>query len=683
MLNIKNGIAIVEFNNPPVNSLGHPLRSFIIEMLEAADLHPDVHGVVLVGNDKAFSAGADVSEFGTESQFREPILKTVIAKVRSSEKPIVAAISGVALGGGFEIALACDERVTLSSARVGFPEVNLGLIPGSGGTQFLPRLIGLDSALSILLSGKHVSVTHSSCSDLFLRIVETDVLNTAIDVVNQLSIEKYSSANLLEAKLDTYKVEDCIKEYRSKLSSRQNLQPAYGAILDAVLATSLSLDEGLKIERSIFMHLLASTQAQALRYLFKSQRVATRMSDNVDINPRQVKKIAVIGAGTMGSGIAISAIESGFHVLLLEQNKEALDRGKSYISSYFKERIQSGKIKASQAAKYESCLSCSIDWENLNDADMVIEAVFEDIDVKQEVFRKIDSYARPGAVLATNTSYLDVDAIATSTRRPQDVLGLHFFSPANVMKLLEVVEGKNTAPDVLCTGMKLGLLLNKTPVLCGNSFGFIGNRIYNAYRRQCEFMLEDGAWPEDVDQALIDMGFAMGPFAVADLSGLDIAWRMRKAQASTRDPRERYVSILDSLCEKGRLGRKTGAGYYSYVDGKKSESSDDFVRQIISDASLKRGIQRRILSSTEIQRRALLAMVNEAVLLLMEGVAKRAEDIDVVLAQGYGFPRWEGGPIFWARHQNLDQLKTEISQLAKESGFGFVLCNLENIFEKS
>ena len=426
---------------------------------------------------------------------------------------------------------------------------------------------------------------------------------------------------------------------------------------------------------------MPSTPALALRYQFKVEREATKLPAALQATPRPVQIVAVIGAGTMGAGIAICALDAGLNVVLLEQDAAALQRGQQRVADHYQGRVTAGKTKASVAAAAEARLTPTTDWAQLARADLVIEAVFEDLAVKQEVFKKIDQHARPGAVLATNTSYLDVDAIANATARPQDVLGLHFFSPANVMKLLEVVRGAQTRADVLATGMVLGQKLKKLPVITGNAFGFIGNRIYNAYRKQCEFMLEDGAWPEDVDNALTGMGFAMGPFAVADLSGLDIAWRMRKAQAATRDPRERYVSILDQLCEQGRLGRKTGAGYYTYAEGKQARSTDATVRGIIEQASARRGITRRTLTAPEIQRRALLAMVNEAALLLAGGVASRASDIDVVLVQGYGFPRWEGGPVFWARNQDRDRMNADLKQMAAEVGHCFVAADLDTIFD--
>jgi len=391
--------------------------------------------------------------------------------------------------------------------------------------------------------------------------------------------------------------------------------------------------------------------------------------------------VAVIGAGTMGAGIAICALDAGLRVILLEQDDAALQRGQQRVAEHYQKRISTGKMDATVATAAQERLHPTLDWTQLAHADLVIEAVFEDLAVKQQVFQKIDAHAKPGAVLATNTSYLDVDLIASATSRPQDVLGLHFFSPANVMKLLEVVRGARTAPDVLATGMALGQRLKKLPVLTGNAFGFIGNRIYNAYRKQCEFMLEDGAWPEDVDAALQDFGFAMGPFAVADLSGLDIAWRMRKAAAPTRDPRERYVSILDQLCEMGRLGRKAGAGYYQYANGKPVKPTDAVVRGVIEQASAARGLTRRNLSAEEIQRRALLAMVNEAALLFEQGVASRASDIDVVLVQGYGFPRWHGGPVFWARQQERSALERDLQALAREAGYGFTLGKLSALLD--
>jgi 3-hydroxyacyl-CoA dehydrogenase len=680
MLTIQDGVAVITLDNPPVNSLGHALRESIVQQLDAAQADPSVRGVVLAGSGKAFSAGADVTEFGTRLQFREPILRSVLVAVEASRKPVVAALAGVALGGGLELALACHGRVAHEAARVGLPEVTLGLIPESGGTQRLPRLIGPEASLALILSGQPRSAKELAASGLLDAVVADDVVAAAVRRALELADAGAPFPLARDHQPDAAQLSAAVEAQRAKLQTRQHLQPAFGAALEAVAASALAFDQGLQRERELFLELVPSNAAQALRYQLKAEREATRLPVELVAAPRPVGRVAVIGAGTMGSGIAIAALDAGLAVLLLEQDDAALARGRQRISDHYRDRVTSGKLKAAVAAGNEERLSVTTDWERLSAAELVIEAVFEDLAVKQQVFRKIDVHARPGAVLATNTSYLDVDAIAEATSRPQDVLGLHFFSPANVMKLLEVVRGANTAADVLATGMALGVKLKKTPVPCGNAFGFIGNRIYNAYRRQCEFMLEDGAWPEDVDNALTAMGFAMGPFAVADMSGLDIAWRMRKAQAATRDSSERYVAILDQLCEQGRLGRKSGAGYYTYPDGKQSKVSDATVRGVIEQASAARGIVRRPLTPDEIRRRALLAMVNEAALLLGEGVASRPSDVDVVLVQGFGFPRWEGGPVFWARRRERAQLEAELRELVRESGNGLVPADVTPLY---
>ncbi len=676
MFDIHNAIAVVVLNNPPVNSLNHALRSRIVEALDAAEANPEVRGIVLVGNVRAFSAGADVTEFGKPIQLSEPMLSTLLARAESCRKPVVAALSGVALGGGLELAMACHGRVALANARLGLPEINLGLIPGSGGTQRLPRLAGIEIALAMIQSGQPQTAAQLANSGLLDEVVNDGLLEAACERARTLAAQTPPLPRARNKQIDSTATKLLLDAQRGKLTSRQKLQPAYTAIFDALAATELPFDQGVQRERELFTALLSTTPSLALRYQFKVEREVTKLPAALLGTARAVQTIAVIGAGTMGAGIAICGLDAGLNVVLLEQDAAALERGNQRVVEHYQSRVSAGKMQANVADAAQARLAPTTDWTQLAKADLVIEAVFEDMAVKQEVFKKIDHYARPGAVLATNTSYLDVDAIANATQRPQDMLGLHFFSPANVMKLLEVVRGAKTSADVLTTGMALGQTLKKLPVVTGNAFGFIGNRIYNTYRNQCEFMLEDGAWPEDVDNALTSMGFAMGPFAVADLSGLDIAWRMRRAQAATRDPRVRYVSILDQLCERERLGRKTGAGYYTYADGKQSKNTDTIVREIIEQASCARGITRKTLSAQDIQRRALLAMVNEAAHLFSEGVASRASDIDVVLVQGYGFPRWEGGPVFWARQQDRTQLEKELQQMAAESGIGFTVANL-------
>ena len=666
----RDDIAVITLDHPPVNSLSHALRSQIVAAVAVAEADAAVRGIVLVGNDKAFSAGADVTEMGTPRQLAEPILPQVLARLESCTKPVVAAISGVALGGGCEVGLSCHARVALEGARIGLPEISLGLIPGSGGTQRLPRLVGVATGLEMVLSGQPRTARQLADSGLFERVVASDLVDAACEVAAQLAAAG-SLPRARDRELDAELVRSQVEAARARLNARQRLQPAYAAVLDAIAATALPFEQGLARERELFLGLVPSRQARALRYQFKVEREAVKLPAGIQGQARPVHTVAVIGAGTMGTGIAISAIDAGLQVVLLEQDAAALERGRQRVADHYNSRADAGKIRHAVAEASLARLRPTLEWSDLAQADLVVEAVFEDLAVKQQVFRQVDAHARAGAVLATNTSYLDIDAIAAVVARPQDLLGLHFFSPANVMKLLEVVRGKQTSADVLATGMEFGRKLKKMPVLCGNAFGFIGNRIYNAYRRHVEFMLEDGAWPEEVDRALTGMGFAMGPFAVADLSGLDIAWRMRKAQAATRDPRERYVAILDQLCEQGRLGRKAGAGYYRYIDGKQVPTSDETVRAIIEQASAARGIQRQPLTPEQIQRLALLAMVNEAALLLQEGVAQRASDIDVVLVQGYGFPRWEGGPVFWAREQDRVQLERDIAALAAIVGHGF------------
>ncbi|TXT34527.1 MAG: 3-hydroxyacyl-CoA dehydrogenase [Comamonadaceae bacterium] len=681
MYELHGTIAVITLNNPPVNSLSAALRQHIGTAVQQAELDPTVTGLVLIGHAKAFSAGADVTEFGTPMQLAEPMIGQLLAHIEACQKPVVAALSGVALGGGLELALACHGRVALETARLGLPEINLGLIPGAGGTQRLPRLAGLNTALAMIQSGVPQTGKQLAESGLLDQVVAEDLLPAALQRAAELARLGAPFPQARKRSLDPALVQKFVSEQQDKLTPRQRLQSAYTAQLDALSAAAADWPEGLRRERELFLQLQSSSQSQALRYQFFAEREAGKLPVAWQAEPRTVHTVAIIGAGTMGAGIAICALDAGLRVILLEQDDAALQRGQQRVTEHYQSRVQAGKMKAAMAAAAEARLLPSTDWAQLAQADLVIEAVFEDLAVKQEVFKKIDAHARPGAVLATNTSYLDVDAIANVTQRPADVLGLHFFSPANVMKLLEVVRGTHTAADVLATGMALGKTLKKLPVLTGNAFGFIGNRIYNAYRKQCEFMLEDGAWPEEVDSALQAFGLAMGPFAVADLSGLDIAWRMRKAQAASRDPRERYVAILDQLCEQGRLGRKTGTGYYTYADGRQVKTTDAVVRDIITQASTQRGITRHTLTAANIQRRALLAMVNEAALLLAEAVASRASDIDVVLAQGYGFPRWEGGPVFWARQQNRAALEQDLHTMAAQSGHGFKVADLSVLLD--
>ncbi|ABM37444.1 3-hydroxyacyl-CoA dehydrogenase [Polaromonas naphthalenivorans CJ2] len=664
-------VLLIEINNPPINAGSLTVRQGLTAAIQQLQAQADLVAGVIIGGGTTFVAGSDLREFGQPLQ--DPQMPAVIALIEACSKPVVAALHGAALGGGLELALACDARIALAGTLLGLPEVTLGIIPGAGGTQRLPRRVGVARAIEMICSGERITADKALALRLIDEVVAGDLQAHAMALARRLAGRK---CRIRDEQVPTEDAAAIEQAEQTALRAGKRRPAVLAAIAAVKNAARLPIDEGLAQERAVFQQLRVSTEAYALRHQFFAEREAAKLPAALQAAPRPVQTVAVIGAGTMGAGIAICALDAGLNVILLEQDDVALQRGQQRVAEHYQSRVAAGKVKAAVAAASQARLSPTTDWVQLGRADLVIEAVFEDMPVKQDVFRKIDAHARSGAVLATNTSYLDVDAIAQLTARPQDVLGLHFFSPANVMKLLEVVRGERTAADVVATGMALGKKLKKLPVLCGNAFGFIGNCIYNAYRKQCEFMLEDGAWPEAVDQALTDLGFAMGPFAVADLSGLDIAWRMRKAQAASRDPRERYVGILDQLCEQGRLGRKTGAGYYRYPDGKQVKATDAIVRAIIEQASSQRGITRRTLDATEIQRRALLAMVNEAALLLAEGVASRPSDIDVVLVQGYGFPRWEGGPVFWARQQDPAQLAQDLQRLAGESGHGFVVADL-------
>lgn len=658
------GVLVIEIHNPPINAGSLGVRRGLLDAIGTLAGNDALRAGVIIGSGTTFIAGSDLKEFG--QPLEDPQLPAVIAAIEACAKPVVAAIHGAALGGGFELALGCDARIADSKAVVGLPEVTLGMIPGAGGTQRLTRRVGVARAIELVCAGTRLSARDALDLRLVDCLVEGDLRQASVAYARTLG----SKCRIADESVPCDAPGRIDAASQAALRAGRQRPPVHAAIEAVRAAATLPLQEALRDERAVFTRLRLGPEAHALRHLFFAEREAMKLPPGVQGMPRNLDTVAVIGAGTMGSGIAIAALDAGLSVLLLEQDDAALQRGQQRVLDHHSRRVAQGKLKASVAAAHEARLHTTTDWAHLSRADLVIEAVFEDLAVKQAVFQQIDAHARPGALLATNTSYLDVDAIATVTSRPQDVLGLHFFSPANVMKLLEVVRGRHTSDEVFATGMALGKRLKKMAVPCGNAFGFVGNRIYDAYRRQCEFMLEDGAWPEDVDSALQDFGFAMGPFAVADLSGLDIAWRMRQSRAANRDPRERYVDVLDRLCEQGRLGRKSGAGYYTYVDGRASLDTDATVRGLIEAASARRGIQRRTIGAPEIQRRALLAIVNEAALLLAEGVALRATDIDVVLVHGYGFPPWEGGPVHWARQQDRETLQREIDALVQANGHG-------------
>lgn len=658
-------IAVLIITNPPVNAGAIDVRRGLLSGLEILRTDASLRAAVIIGAGSTFMGGSDLREFSRPLQ--SPQLPEVLDAIERCGKPVIAALHGAALGGGFELALGCDARIAKTDAVVGLPEVTLGLIPGAGGTQRLPRVVGLARAITMVCSGERVEAGEALRLGLIDAIAEDDLRSAAVAHARSLQGRKSPLGARTVPRRDQAAVAAAVN---TALRVGKNRPAVHAAIEILKMAVTHPIDEALAAERAVFQQLRASREAEALRHQFFAERDTAKQPELIGVVAREVQKIAVIGAGTMGSGIAVAALDAGLDVILLDQDAKALARGRNGVSDQYATRINAGKLKATTAADCEARLQCSTDWGVLSTVDMVVEAVFEDLAVKQAVFRRIDSLARPGAVLASNTSYLDLDAIAQATSRPQDVLGLHFFSPAQVMRLLEVVRGKATAPDALETGLAVARRLRKLPVVTANAFGFIGNRLYSAYRQHCEFMLEEGAYPEQIDAALETFGFSMGPFAVADMSGLDIAWRMRQSLSACRDPAARYVAIPDQLCEAGRLGRKTGVGYYRYEKGRKERLVDPHVHQLINAASMVKGITRRLLPESEIQRRALLAMANEAALLMVEGVARQASDCDVVMVNGYGFPRWEGGPVFWARQ--CDDLAKDIDALAEVSGPGFV-----------
>lgn len=667
-------IAVIVIDNPPINAGSTTVRQGLLAAVHRLEADAALRGAVLIGAGSTFVAGSDLREFG--QPLAEPRLPAVIAAIEACAKPVVAALHGAALGGGFELALGCDARVAAPGAVVGLPEVTLGIIPGAGGTQRLPRLVGIPRAIRMICSGERLAAAAALEAGIVDRLAEGDLRTAAVAHARSLAGRKQRLRDRPVPAAAAAAVDEAVQAALQAGKRR----PAVQAAIDAVIRSArMPIDAALADERAVFEGLRVSREAFALRHLFFAERDSAKHPSLEGAVPRAVQRVAVIGAGTMGSGITIAGLEAGYEVLLLEQDAEALERGATRIREHLAGRVRSGKLEPRAAAAAQARLQASLDWSRLAEADLVIEAVFEDLAVKRQVFERIAALARPGAVLASNTSYLDLDAIAAATRRPQDVIGLHFFSPANVMKLLEVVRGQATAPDALATGLAVGRKLKRTAVLTGNAFGFIGNRIYSAYRRQCEFMIEEGATPDQVDTALKRFGFAMGPFAVADLSGLDIAWRMRQAQAPTRNPAARYVHIPDRLCEAGRLGRKTGAGYYAYPSTAQGPQVDPAVQALIDQCRADKGIVARPFDDSQIVRRAMLAIVNEAALLLAEGVAERATDVDVVLVHGYGFPRWEGGPVFWAREQGEAALSAGLDELARCSGPGFVRGALRHV----
>ncbi len=664
----RGDVAVITLDNPPVNGLGYETRLGIVNGLEKALADAAVKALVITGAGKAFSGGADIREFGSPKAIAEPNLLSVILALEASSKPIVAAVHSVAMGGGLELALGCHYRVASPGAQIALPEVKIGLIPGAGGTQRLPRVLGLENALNMIVSGEPVAselLAKAPGQKLFDRIVEGDLMDGAIAFAHEI-VDKRPLPLVRNLKVTHPSAPAYLQFARNTVGAMARNFPAPLKCVDAVAAsTTMKFDEGMKYERELFTNLMFTPECKALRHAFMAERATTKIPDvPADTPVRAVKKLAVIGAGTMGGGIAMNFLNAGIPVVMLEMKQEALDRGVAIIRKNYEAQVKKGKLKQDKYDQRMALLSTTLKYDDLKDADMVIEAVFEDMGVKEQVFKTLDEVMKPGAILASNTSTLDVNKIASFTKRPQDVIGTHFFSPANVMKLLEVVRGEKTAKDVLATVMQLGKKIKKTCVVSGVCDGFIGNRMIEQYSRQAGFLLEEGCTPAQVDKAAEKFGFAMGPFRMGDLAGNDVGWYIRKRRYLEK-PNLRYSKTADLLCELGRFGQKTNAGWYDYVPGKRDAIPSKLVEDMIAEHRKTMGLTPRKIGDEEIVQRLVFALVNEGARIVEEGIALRASDIDMVYLTGYGFPLHRGGPMCYADTVGLFNVVQAMKRFAK------------------
>ena len=653
---VRDGVAILTLDNPPVNGLSYALRVAFAEALDKANADAAVKAVVVTGAGKAFSGGADIKEFGSPKAAAEPNLLSLIRACELSSKPVVAAIHSVAMGGGLELALGCHYRVTAPGANIALPEVKLGLIPGAGGTQRLPRVIGVEAALNIIVSGEPVKsefIASFPGQKLFDKVIEGDLMAGAI----AFALERADVRPLplvRDMKVGHPEADAYFKFALNTVTAMAKNFPAPRKCVEAVQnATKMKFDDGMKAEREIFMNLMFTPECVSLRHLFIAERAASKIPDvPEDTKPRDIKKVGVIGAGTMGGGIAMNFLNAGVPVIVLEMKQEAIDKGFGVIRKNYEAQVAKKKLKQEKLDERMGMLTSTLDYAALADCDLIIEAVFEEIGVKEKVFQALDAVAKPGAILASNTSTLDVNKIASFTKRPQDVVGMHFFSPANVMKLLEVVRGEKTAKDVLATVMAISKKIKKVAVVSGVCDGFIGNRMIEQYGRQGGFLLEEGCTPQQVDKAIEKFGFAMGPFRMGDLAGNDIGWAIRKRRYVEK-PNLRYSKTADLLCEMGRFGQKVGKGWYDYQAGKRDAIPNAEVEAMIAKHRETLGVTPRKISDDEIVHRLVFSLVNEAAHILEEGIANKASDIDIVYIYGYGFPVYRGGPMNYANQVGL------------------------------
>ena len=658
--------AIISVNNPPVNSLGISVRKGLVEAIKSADNNSSVRSIIIIGNGSTFPAGADIKEFGQPPQ--APHLPEVCEEIENINKPVIAALHGTALGGGLEIALASNYRIAEEKTKLGLPEVHLGLLPGAGGTQRLPRLVGISAALQIMTSGKSISASEALKIGMVDKI-STNLLEDAKAFAKQVA-EKNShpKTSMLTEKFDNDELnKKAIDSMKELIQQKFGALEAPKKILECVEASiSMDISEGLKYERNSFSELMAGKQSKALIHAFFAERKSAKIPEVSRANARDIKTLSVIGGGTMGAGITIAALNAGLKVKMIEQDNENLNKGIQHVTKVLERDVDKGRMTSDQKNKILENYYPSINFQDISEADMIIEAVYEELTVKQTVFKKIDRLAKDGAVLASNTSYLDIDQIAAVTQRPKDVIGLHFFSPANIMRLLEIVIPSKVSDEVVATGLKLAKMMKKIPVRAGNCDGFIGNRILSTYGEAAAYMMEDGASPYDIDKAVVNFGYPMGPFQMFDLAGGDIGWATRKRKSATRDPRMRYVEISDRLCENGWFGQKTGRGFYQYTNGSRRGEEDPEVLKIIEREREKKGIQVRNFSEDEIINRYLAAMINESAKVLEEKIALRPSDIDVTKLYGYGFPRYKGGPMHFADTYGLEKLLDNLNKYCEE-----------------
>ena len=669
---VRGSIGLIQINNPPVNALSvnKGVLQGLLDAIKSGDHDPQVNAFLLIGGGKNFSGGADISEFGKPKAPGMATLSDLLDYMDTVTKPIVAALSGPTMGGGFELSLTCHYRLASKEAIVGLPEVKLGILPGAGGTQRLPRIIGAEQALELITSGAFIAAEKAKSLGIVNEIIDGELLEGSIKWIKRALRSELPVARVSERSVKTNEdPEAFITEARAVAENKWRGYPAPLRIVECIdAAINKSFKEGMKIERENIEALIPTDESKSLRHLFFAERHANKVDGiSKEVPIAKIQSVSVIGAGTMGTGIAMNFLNVGIPVTIIDTNDETLQRGIDTIKKNYLSTVEKGRLSAEDRDRRVALLQGSTALSSVSESDLVVEAVFEEMAVKKAIFLELDSVAKPSAILATNTSTLDVNEIASVTKRPEQVIGLHFFSPANVMQLLEVVRADKTSKEVVATSMSLAKKIKKIPVCVGVCDGFVGNRMIHTYLREAEYLIEEGALPQQVDHAIESFGFAMGPFRMCDLAGLDIGWAIRKRRKSEGLVSKRYVSIPDQLCERGWFGQKTGGGYYTYESGSRVPIVNPEVNAIVENASSEKGITRRKIEANEIVDRLMYALINEGSAILAEGVAQRASDIDVIYAAGYGFPRYRGGPMFYAQTIGLSNVVEGIERYSNQA----------------